>query len=639
MLRRLAAYGSVATGAAVLGSSVLGAPSSPRCEGSGVQVRRGTRASQAKTLPIACRDGTSVFPWTPPPRSTQVEELKEDVFDVLVIGGGVVGSAVALEASTRGLRVALVERNDYAAGTSGRSTKLIHGGVRYLESAFWNLDYGQYKLVVEALEERSHMLTAAPYLAKALPIMVPVEDFWKVPYFYLGTKVYDLLSSGSGVPSSMLLSKKQALFSFPMLDPAKLSAALVYYDGQMNDTRYSLMILLTAVQAGATAANYTNVEKLVKNEKGEVKGAVVRDLTTNETFRVRAHCVVNATGPFSDSIRRMARSEDGTDDGVKDDDKDIIVGAGGVHIVLSDHFCPSSSMGLIVPKTSDGRVLFFLPWSGATLVGTTDSKTDITMTPKPTTEEVDFILSECSKYLNRRVSHKDVRAAWSGIRPLVKDVHGQDTKAISREHVIEKGAGNLITIGGGKWTTQRRMAEDTVDKVLEEFPKLRPRAGPSRTRGMKLVGADRAGIVCEQKFNIITVTLREDYDFDRDVAEHLVSNYGTRALQIAEIIRTGYPSRKAGLHPKRLHSKHPFLEAEVVFAVEHEYALSAVDVLARRTRLAYVDYNAATEAVPLVVNLMGMLLKWSSSKRKQETEAAMQFLDTMKAPERSQELV
>mmetsp|Transcript_19885 Transcript_19885/g.38996 ORF Transcript_19885/g.38996 Transcript_19885/m.38996 type:complete len:646 (-) Transcript_19885:718-2655(-) len=585
-----------------------------------------------KTLPIACRDGTMVFPWAAPSREQQLQELETEKFDVLVIGGGCVGAGVALDAATRGLRVAVVEREDFSAGTSSRSTKLIHGGVRYLENAFKHLDWGQYLLVKEALEERSHMLKAAPFIAKPLPIMVPVEEWWKVPYFFIGTKVYDLIAGkNSGVPSSMLLSKEQALYSFPMLDPEKIAGAIVYYDGQMDDARYGLLILLTAIQAGATALNYTNADKLLKDENGKLVGAQVRDLQTGKVINVKATSVINATGPFSDAVRHMANDPNGENKGPTESFKDIIVPAGGIHVTLSDDFSPSH-MGLIVPETSDGRVLFFLPWSGGTLVGTTDSSTPLTMRPKPSAEEVDFVLKECGKYLKRQVHPEDVRAAWSGIRPLVRDVNAKDTKAISREHVVEVHESGLITIGGGKWTTQRRMAQDTVDRIVKEFPRVAARAGPCVTRNLKLVGADRAGIICDQKYDIVTVTLREDYGFDRDIAEHLVTSYGTRALQIAEIIKHGYPTRGKGLHPKRLVAKHPVLEAEVAFAVKHEYALSATDVLARRTRLAFVDHDAAVEALPTVINLMGTMLGWSRAKRAEEHKSAMEFLETMQMP-------
>jgi len=628
-----------AAGLALLGTGTLDGKrerGTSKCDAFSTAAARRSGNSNGKSLPIACRDGTMVFPWMAPTRKEQLDRLKEEQFDLLVIGGGCVGSGVALDAQTRGLKVAVVERDDFAAGTSGRSTKLIHGGVRYLENAFKNLDYGQYKLVREALAERSHMLRAAPYIARAVPIMVPLEKWWTVPYYYVGTKVYDLVAGDSiGVPRSMFLSKEQAIYNFPMLNSNKLSGAIVYYDGQMNDTRYSLMVMLTAVQAGATVANYLNCEQFLKDDKGTIKGARVKDMETGEEFNIRAKAVVNATGPFSDTVRRMARSEDGTDHGPTEEDnkKDIMVGAGGIHLMLPDHFSPSN-MGLIVPNTSDGRVLFFLPWEGGTLCGTTDSESPITMLPKPSSMEVDFVLKESERYLNRRIKRKDVRSAWSGIRPLVKDIsHGEDTKVISREHVVEVGDGGLVSICGGKWTTYRKMAQDAVDAAIKSVPALGGRAGECVTEGLKLIGADRAGIVCEQKFDIITITLREDYGYDRDIAEHLTRNYGTRALQIAEIVKQGYPTRPANQHPKRLVAKHSFLEAEVVFAVRHEYAVSLVDVLARRTRMAYVDHDSALAAMPQILDLMGTLLSWNKAKKELERKRALEFLETMQCPE------
>jgi len=591
--------------------------------------------------PIPCRDGTVVFPFSFPSRDANVKRLEKEHFDVLVIGGGCVGAGVALDAALRGLKVAVVDADDFASGTSGRSTKLIHGGVRYLENAFWRLDYGEYKLVREALHERTHMLQAAPHMARALPIMVPLESWWQIPYFWAGTKVYDFIAGwSSGVPKSMYMSKEQALYAFPMLNSKRLKGAVVYYDGQMNDTRYALSVLLTAVQSGAAAANYVRVADLVATSEGVVTTASCVDEISGRRFDVKARSVVNCTGPFSDSIRHMAENASRKAKGLaphppNEKSDDLIVPAGGVHVVLPDHFSPQQ-MGLIVPHTSDDRVLFFLPWEGGTLCGTTDSKTDLTMLPRPSLEEIDFVLSESSRYLNRTVARKDVRAAWSGIRPLVKDLNKSKrggTALLSREHVVELSHGGVVTVAGGKWTTYRQMAEDALDMVLSTHPKLKVKAGVCTTSANKLVGADRARIVCDQRFDIIQITLREVYDFDRDVAQHLTTAYGTRSLQIAEMVKHGYPGRAAGLHPKRLVSKHPVLEAEIVFAVEQEYAQSAVDFLARRTRLAFLDHAASVEALPVVVKMMGDMLKWSSEKRKAETERATTFLETMRVPD------
>uniref|UniRef100_A0A7S3GJL0 Glycerol-3-phosphate dehydrogenase n=1 Tax=Palpitomonas bilix TaxID=652834 RepID=A0A7S3GJL0_9EUKA len=567
--------------------------------------------------PVPCTDGSTVIPWKVPSREDQLKKLKEGKkFDLVVIGGGATGSGVALDAANRGLKVALIEQSDFGAGTSGRSTKLIHGGIRYLENAFKKMDYGLYQLVEEALHEREHMINSAPYMAQPLPIMVPIYNWWQIPYIYTGVKLYDFIAGRSkAVPPSRYISKAEALHQFPMLKEEGLSGAIVYYDGQHNDARMNLNIVLTALQHGAAMGNYIEVEGLQKDGEGKVTGVKVKDTIDGSAWTINTRAVVNATGPFVDNIRKMDNP----------DVKPIIVPAAGVHVILPDHFCPEH-MGLIVPETSDGRVLFFLPWEGTTICGTTDSKTESTMLPEPSVEEVDFILEESNRYLDKKVSHKDVLAAWSGIRPLAMDPkrmkEGAGTSAISREHVIETSPSGIVTITGGKWTTYRQMAEDTVNKVLDVNSKLKPMYG-CRTKGVQLIGSDRRGIVCGQKFDVVAVQLRDQYDMDKALAVHLTRSYGTRALQVAEIA-------KAEKAFKRLHHKYPYIEAEVKFAVRQELAVTVEDILARRTRLAYLDEKAAEEALPKVLEVMAKELKWSSKRKAQEAKRMQAFLKTMR---------
>ncbi|TDH73116.1 hypothetical protein CCR75_000582 [Bremia lactucae] len=580
-------------------------------------------AKEPKRLvtPITCDDGSTISPYETPTRAAQLQRLKREQFDVLVIGGGATGSGCALDAATRGLNTAVVEANDFAAGTSGRSTKLIHGGIRYLETAFLKFDYLALKLVYEALEERAFFLSAAPYMNRPLPIMIPIYKWWEVPYMWVGAKAYDIVAGSQRfVPRSYYINAEEAMFQFPMLRKEGLKGAIVYYDGQMNDTRMNVSIALTATQNGATIANYVEVLQLLKDKDGKVQGAHVRDTLTGDEWNIKAHAVVNATGPFTDTIRQM-------DDPTKDK---ICVPAAGVHAVLPDHFSPHR-MGLIVPKTSDGRVLFFLPWENGTLAGTTDSQSDVTMLPSPTTNEVDFIIDEANRYLAKNVTRNDVKSAWSGIRPLVKDPRHANgsTAAISREHVVEVSASNLVTIAGGKWTTYRRMAQDAINKLVETVPELQTKAFPCKTKDVGIIGADRVGEVCNKKFDKITVTLREKYNLDKDIAEHLMRNYGTRALQVAEIEKSGFLDRKPSDHPRRLHPKYPYLEAEVVFAVRQEYALKATDVLGRRMRLAFIDSKVSTELIPRVVHMMGELLGWSKARREQEVVECKEYLKTM----------
>jgi glycerol-3-phosphate dehydrogenase len=565
-------------------------------------------------------------------------------FDILVVGGGAVGSGVALDASMRGLRVAMVEADDFSAGTSGRSTKLIHGGIRYLENAFLHLDYSQFELVREALAERKHMLACAPYMNVPLPIMIPVywhswTDIFFLPYSYIGAKVYDFISKmdspdgTTGVPPSSYINSEEAVYQFPMLEDRNLLGAIVYYDGQMNDTRMGLHLALTATQSGAAIANQMPVSSLTREkESGKLNGATVTDKQTGKKFNIKARCVVNATGPFCDSIRKMDNPEV----------EPIVRGAAGVHVVLPDHYSPSR-MGLIVPKTSDGRVLFFLPWEGGTISGTTDTESELTMEPRATDRDVGFILQEANKYLRdeKSVSIKDVKAAWAGIRPLVVDpsapVGTGGTKSISRTHVIEVSAvGNLVTIAGGKWTTYRKMAEETVDRVLRDLPHVHEGRAVRAvsTLGKKIIGADRSGVIASSKFDRIQVTLREDFRISKDVAIHLVHNYGTRALQIAEMCKKGSDIFEKKIvqsdgAPRRINVKYPFLEAEVIFAIRHEYALNPIDVIARRTRIAFIDSVAAEKSIDRIVDLMGDELKWSRSKRREEAAITRRWLKTM----------
>ncbi|CAH0522142.1 unnamed protein product [Peronospora belbahrii] len=571
--------------------------------------------------PIKCDDGSTIIPYETPSRAVQLDRLQKEHFDVLIIGGGATGSGCALDAATRGLNTAVVEASDFAAGTSGRSTKLIHGGIRYLETSFLKLDYAAFKLVNEALEERAFFLSAAPYMNRPLPIMIPLYKWWEVPYMWVGAKAYDIVAGNKRfVPGSYYINAEEAMFQFPMLRKEGLKGAVVYYDGQMNDTRMNVSIALTATQNGATVANYVKVVHLLKDDEGKVRGAHVKDTLTGEEWDIVAHAVVNATGPFTDSIRQM-------DDPKKEN---ICVPAAGVHTVLPDHFSPNR-MGLIVPKTSDGRVLFFLPWENGTLAGTTDSQSEITMLPSPTNEETDFIINEANRYLSKDVSRSDIKSAWSGIRPLVKDPRhaGGSTAKISREHVVEVSESNLVTIAGGKWTTYRRMAQDAIDKLVETVPEIKAKAMPCMTKDVGMIGADRIGVVCNKKFDKITVTLREHYNLDKEIAEHLMRNYGTRALQVAEIEQAGFLDRKRSDHPRRLHPKYPYLEAEVVFAVRQEYAQKTTDILGRRMRLAFIDSGVAMELMPRVVHMMGELLHWSKARREQEMVECKEYLETM----------
>ncbi|ORX47136.1 DAO-domain-containing protein [Hesseltinella vesiculosa] len=548
--------------------------------------------------------------WKVPSRETMLERLKAgEEFDLLIVGGGATGAGTALDATTRGLKVALVERDDFASGTSSRSTKLVHGGVRYLQKAIMELDHEQYKLVVEALHERKVFLDIAPYLSSQLPIMLPVYKWYQIPYYWVGCKMYDLFAGREALESSYFLTRSKALEAFPMLKKDELVGALVYYDGQHNDARMNVVLALTAVYHGATVANHCEVLDLTKNDKDIINGAVVKDTLTGDEWTIKAKGVINATGPFTDGLRKMDDKEN----------KDIVAPSAGVHIILPNYYSPRN-MGLLDPATSDGRVIFFLPWLGNTIAGTTDSPTEVTPNPLPKEDEVQWILEEVSHYLSPdvKVRRSDVLAAWSGIRPLVRDPHAKNTESLVRNHMINVSDNKLLTIAGGKWTTYRAMAMETVDKAIEVFD-LKP-TDVCHTDKVVLIGSTGYS-------NTMFIRLVQEFGMDTEVAQHLGHAYGSRAFNVSSIedpTSVSWPN-----YGNRLAPNYPYIEAEIRYAVRQEFACTAVDVLARRTRLAFLNAEAALQALPRVIEIMSEELKWNKARQKQEYDSAAQFLVTM----------
>jgi glycerol-3-phosphate dehydrogenase len=564
-------------------------------------------------------------------RDEQIADLKRsaqpesEIYDLLVIGGGATGAGIALDAVTRGLRVAVVERDDFSSGTSSKSTKLVHGGVRYLEKAVWELDYNQYKLVREALRERKYFLDTAPHLSSWLPIMLPLDRWWKAPYYWAGTKCYDLLAGSEGIETSYFLTKSKALDAFPMLKRTDLVGALVYYDGAHNDSRMNVSLAMTAALYGATVVNHMEVTALEKDANGQLFGAKVKDLVAEKNgkptpeFNIRARGIVNATGPFTDSIRKMDER----------DTMEIVAPSSGVHVVLPGYYSPQK-MGLIDPRTSDGRVIFFLPWQGNTIAGTTDAPTIVTPNPIAGEDEIDWILSEIRHYLSPDINVRrgDVLAAWSGIRPLVKDPAAKNTESLVRNHLINVSPSGLLTCAGGKWTTYRQMAEEAVDEAITSF-NLKPRPYPNApdVSGTEMVddGARLDGTCQTHQVKLIGahgfsktlfINLIQHFGVETEVAKHLTESYGDRAWTVATL--SSPTEKRFPVRGERISPLYPFVDGEVRYAVRHEYAQTAVDVLARRTRLAFLNAQAALEALPKVIDIMGAELGWDSKRKDRE---------------------
>ncbi|KAJ5533649.1 FAD dependent oxidoreductase-domain-containing protein [Penicillium frequentans] len=586
-------------------------------------------------------------------RIEQIKDLKrsqeeEESYDLLVIGAGATGAGIALDAATRGLKVAVVERDDFSAGTSSKSTKLVHGGVRYLEKAVWELDYNQYKLVKEALRERKYFLNTAPHLSQWLPIMVPLQKWWQAPYFWAGCKAYDFLAGSEGIESSYFLTKSKAIDSFPMLKRDNVVGAMVYYDGAHNDSRMNVSLAMTAALYGSTVVNHMEVTGLTKDASGKLNGARLKDVIPGkdgeeaQEFTIRAKGIINATGPFTDSIRKMDEPET----------KEIVAPSSGVHIILPGYYSPSN-MGLIDPSTSDGRVIFFLPWQGNTIAGTTDAPTEITPHPEPSEKDINWILSEIRGYLapDINVDRSDVLAAWSGIRPLVRDPAKTSSQALVRNHLISVSPSGLLTCAGGKWTTYRQMAEEAVDEAIDVF-KLKPGEpvavpdisgvggsglvadgatldGSCQTHQVRLIGAHGFS-------KTLFINLIQHYGLETDVAKHLTESYGDRAWQVAAL--SSPTNARFPVRGQRISALYPFVDGEVRYAIRHEYAQTAVDVIARRTRLAFLNAEAALEALPTVIDLMAEELSWSNQRKEVEWKDSMSYLRSMGLPKNFQSL-
>ncbi|MEA3361912.1 MAG: FAD-dependent oxidoreductase [Thermodesulfobacteriota bacterium] len=528
-------------------------------------------------------------------RQQNLEKLKDgSLFDLIIIGGGATGCGVALDAATRGLKVALIEKNDFSEGTSSRSTKLVHGGVRYLEMAVKQLDRVQYNLVKDGLRERGLLLKNARHLSNRITFITPLYKWIDVPYVFAGLKFYDILSGKQNIGHSRLLSRKETLRRFPGVKSENLKAGVLYYDGQFHDARMALSLALTAEKYGAVITNHVTVSGLLK-ENGKLSGAELTDSLTGKTWQIKARGVINATGPFVDQIRKM------------DDPQipGIVTTSTGIHIILDKRFAPPDA-GLMIPETEDGRVLFVLPWEGHALVGTTDEPAEVTEHPQPLETEIDYLLRHVTRYFNLHVDRADVKAVWSGLRPLVSDPQAADTAKLARDHVITDSQSDLLTIAGGKWTSYRKMALDTVDHALKLFHLAAPKP-TCQTEQLPILGSSNYDENGDQK-------LIEKYGFSTDIAAYLNRTYGDQAEQVATLAKEGYSAR--------LVENHPVLEAEILYAARYEFAERVIDILARRTPLALLDTEAAKQAVPRTIEIMAAELGWDQNRCEEERKLA-----------------
>ncbi|MFZ0478638.1 MAG: glycerol-3-phosphate dehydrogenase/oxidase, partial [Terriglobales bacterium] len=502
-----------------------------------------------------------------------------------IVGGGATGVGVAIDAASRGYDVLLLEQSDFGKGTSSRSTKLAHGGVRYLEQ-------GDIGLVMEALRERGLLLRNAPHLVHDLAFVVPNYDWWEAPFYGIGLKLYQLLAGKYGFGASRILSREETLAHLPTLKTDGLRGGAVYYDGQFDDSRLLIHMVATAYEHGATLLNYAEVTGMTKDAQGFVEGVTARDVETGREFHAAAKVVINATGAFSDRLRRIADPNAAS----------MIAPSQGIHLVFDGAFLAGET-AIMVPHTSDGRVLFAIPWHGHTLVGTTDTAIPApTLEPVAMDEEIDFILSTAGQYLAKAPTRNDVRSVFAGVRPLVRTANAS-TAALSRDHAIHIDRSGMLSVMGGKWTTYRHMAEDCVDQAatLAELPERACVTHSLHIHGFHTSAKDFASL----------------------------SVYGSDACEIRKLMEND-ASLKDRLHPAL-----PYLKAEVVWAVRREMARTVEDVLARRTRALFLNAQAALEMATVVADVMALELGWDEAAREKQLAAFREIARNYRLPRRT----
>lgn len=498
-----------------------------------------------------------------------LQQYGDKVWDVIIIGGGATGLGIALDATLRGYKTLLLEQSDFAKSTSSRSTKLVHGGVRYLAQ-------GDVLLVTEALHERGRMLKNAPHLTANQEFVIPVYTLWDVLLYTVGLKFYDLLAGSLSMGKSYFISREKAIARLPLLKKDGLKGGIVYHDGQFDDSRMALALASATVTNGGTVLNYFKAEGLLKDEKGKLKGVKARDVLTGEMYSISSKLVINAAGIFADEIHRMDVQAS----------RPTIRPSQGVHIVLDKKFLASDS-AIMIPKTDDGRVLFAIPWYGKVVTGTTDTPLDeISLEPKALDEEISFILRTAGRYLVKPPTREDILCVFAGLRPLAANPDNPSaTREVSRRHKITLSTSGLLSIVGGKWTSYRRMAEETIDRAV------------------------KSGILKQSKCST------KNFSFYQPLVKPSIQRlqiYGNQAPEIEKII---CENQSLG---ELLHPDLPYTKAEILWICRNEMPVMLEDMLARRTRALFLDVKASIAIAPIVAELManewGLGDKWKDEQ-------------------------
>ena len=526
-------------------------------------------------------------------RSEAWRKIDGASFDVCVIGGGATGAGCALDAQLRGLSTVLIEAGDFASATSSRSTKLIHGGVRYLQEAVTEFDPGQYNVVKRALRERRFMLDNARFLAHPMEFLVPCYSRWDVFYYGVGVKIYDRIAGKHNFFPSRYRSPKDSLARWPLLQGTGLKGTVAYADGQFDDARYCIALVQTFTQAGGEAINHARVVGLQRDAGEKVCAAEIVDQLTGAKATVEAQIFVNATGPYSDHIRAMANPEV---------EKRLRLSK-GVHILLP--LDDRTSDAVVVPKTEDGRVIFAIPWLGRLLVGTTDDEVTHEDELVVKRSEADYLLRQLNRYLSRPFSADEIVGGFAGVRPLVSSGKAGKTKKLIREHEVEVDReSGLISVLGGKWTTYRAMAEDAINAVQQQ---LGLPVGGCVTREHHLSGSE--GFGADHR-----LTLASTYGIEEPTARHLSEKFGTNAAAVLDL------ARQQPELTQPIVAGFPAIQAEIAYSARHEMAAALDDVLERRTGVQFFSWKTAMEAAPVAAAVMQKEMGWDTAHRRREVD-------------------
>ncbi len=527
-------------------------------------------------------------------RNKSIENLEVREFDICIIGGGASGAGCALDAALRGYKVALIDKGDFSGETSSKSTKLIHGGVRYLEQAFKKLDFGQLKQVKHGLEERHIVLKNAPHLARPLPLLTPVNSWFEGLYFSIGLKMYDQFAINDNLPKSKWLNKSEVLAKMPTLNKKKLHSAVLYYDGQLDDARYCLSLVFSAAQMGAIVANYVQINNFEFHENGQISELSALDLINNKNFKIKAKKVINCTGPFADHIRILANPNL-----VK-----RMRPSKGVHLVLPEKVL-DSQCAMLIPKTSDGRVVFAIPFEGGTMLGTTDTEyNDLEKEPILNDSEKTYLVDTLNPYLAIPIDVNQIQGGFGGLRPLLAADPTKSTKNLVRDHEVEVDkASGLVSLLGGKWTTYRLMAKDTIDEMDRQFGQV----NSCKTQDFVLHGGT------DYRFEDWEL-IQSEFGFSDEVSQHLLLKYGCFAKKVAQL------TQDSASLSQLIHPDFPFIKAEVIYGIRNEMVVTIRDFLARRCRLELTNWYATLACIAVVAELMALELGWTFDQKKYQME-------------------